>query len=135
MLSATAHAASSALVPCEQVGRDLKSLEVRVDSLSVDVVDHTPTVPVAANPNAIDEQSAVTDSLVPFLYLTPRVTSIVRDVFKTTTKELPQETSEQPSSSPVAGSDGKSDDVEPADAGNETRDLPRFQRQMFRTDI
>jgi len=35
----------------------------------------------------------------------------------------------------VADSDEKSDDVEPADAADETSALPRFQQQMFRTDI
>ena len=135
MLIATAQAASSSLVPCDQVGRDLKSLEVPVNSLTLAVVDRAPMNPVAADPDAIDEQTAVTDSVAPVLYLTPRVTNILRDVFGTAAEELPLETPEQPSSSPVAGSEDPSDAVEPADAGNATRDLPRFQRQMFRTDI
>ncbi len=135
MLIATAQAASSSLVPCDQVGRDLKSLEVPVNSLTLAVVDTAPMNPVAADPDAIDEQTAVTDSVAPVLYLTPRVTNILRDVFGTAAEELPLETPEQPSSSPVAGSEDPSDAVEPADAGNATRDLPRFQRQMFRTDI
>ncbi len=135
MLIATAQAASSSLVPCDQVGRDLKSLEVPVNSLTLAVVDTAPMNPVAADPDAIDEQTAVADSVAPPLYLTPRVTNILRDVFGTAAEELPLETPEQPSSSPVAGSEDPSDAVEPADAGNATRNLPRFQRQMFRTDI
>lgn len=134
MLSAPAHAASRFIVPCDQVGRELKSLELPVNALTVDVVDLTPT-----DPNAIDEQSVITDSVAPVLYLTPRVANILRDVFGTTAEELPQELPDerpaQPSSSPLADSDRKSDAVEPADTGNETSDLPRFQQQMLRTDI
>jgi hypothetical protein len=134
MLSAPAHAASRFVVPCDQVGRELKSLALPVNALTVDVVDHTPT-----DPNAIDEQSVITDSVAPVLYLTPRVANILRDVFGTTIEELPQELPDdrpaQPSSSPFADSDQKSDAVEPADTGNETSELPHFQKQMFRTDI
>lgn len=134
MLSAPAHAASRFVVPCDQVGRELKSLELPVNALTVDVVDLTPT-----DPNAIDEQSVITDSVAPVLYLTPRVANILRDVFGTTIEELPQELPDdrpaQPSSSPFADSDQKSDAVEPADTGNETSELPHFQKQMFRTDI
>ena len=134
MLSAPAHAASRFVVPCEQVGRELKSLELPVNALTVDVVDHTPT-----DPDAVDEQSVITDSVAPVLYLTPRVANILRDVFGTTIEELPQklpnERPAQPSSSPLADSDQKSVAVEPADTGNETSDLPRLQQQMLRTDI
>jgi hypothetical protein len=130
MLSATAHAASSFIVPCDQVGRDLKSLAVPVDALTVDVVDHIPT-----NPDAIDEQSAITDSVAPVLYLTPRVTNILRDVFGMTAEELTQQTPQHPSSSPLAGSDKKSAASDAADAAVETSELPRPQQQMLRTDI
>ena len=58
MLSAPAHAASRFVVPCEQVSRELKSLELPVNALTVDVVDHTPT-----DPDAVDEQSVITDSV------------------------------------------------------------------------
>ena len=40
MLNATAYAASGALDPCDQADRNLKSLEVPVTALTVDVVDH-----------------------------------------------------------------------------------------------
>ena len=135
LLSVTAHAASSSHSPCDQVGGDLKSLEVPVDALTVDVVDHTPEDPVTADPDALDEQTAITDAVAPVLYLTPRVTNILRDVFGTAAQVPPQPAPEQPASSPVADSDGKALTEEPAEKADETRDLPRFQRQMFRTDI
>ncbi len=130
MLNASAHAASTAVYPCDQVGRDLQSLEVPVGELTLDVVDHVPT-----DPAAIDAQSASTDSVAPILYLTPRVTNIVDDVFRAASDKLPQETPEQPSSSPLAGSDEKSDPIEALDEEREAGVLPRFQRQMLRTDI
>ena len=138
LLSATAFAASPSMVPCDEVGRDLKSLEVPATALPVDRVDHAPADPVAANPDAIDEQASVTDSVAPILYLTPRVTSIVRDVFGTTSEELPVQTLRQPSTSPVApvaDADQKAESVESADLENESSDLRRFQQQMYRKDI
>ena len=130
LLNAGAYAASTAVYPCDQVGRDLQSLEVPVGELTLDVVDHVPT-----DPAAIDEQSAITDSVAPILYLTPRVTNIVDDVFQTASDKLPQETPKQPSSSPLAGSDEKLDPIEALDEESEAGVLPRFQRQMLRTDI
>ena len=132
MLSATALAASSAVVPCDQVGRDLKSLEVPVEALTVDAVDHVPTDHNAVDPAAIDEESAVTDSVAPILYLTPRMTNILRDMFGAAPEDLPPETPGQPSSSPLADSDQQSDPIEPADAGNEASDLPRYQQHCDR---
>jgi len=130
MLNASAHAASTAVYPCDQVGRDLQSLEVPVGELTLDVVDHVPT-----DPAAIDDQSAITDSVAPVLFLTPRVTNIVDDVFRTASDKLPRETPEQPSSSPLAGSDEKSDPIETLDEESEAGVLSRFRRQMLRTDI
>jgi hypothetical protein len=130
MSSATAHAASNSDVPCDQVGRNLKSLEVPVDALPVNVVDHAPI-----DPDALYEPRADIASATPVLNLTPRVTNILRDVFGATNEELTEETPTQPSSSPFADSDADADDVEPADVEIETSDLPRFQQRMFRTDI
>lgn len=135
LLSSASFAASPSIVPCDQVGRDLKSLEVPATALTVDRVDHPPADPVAANPDAIDEQTAVTDSIAPILYLTPRVSSIVRDVFGTPSEELPEQTPLQPSTSPVADTDQKAESVESADVENDSSDLPRFQQQMYRKDI
>jgi hypothetical protein len=130
MSGTMAHAASNSVVPCDQVGRDLKSLEVAVDTLPVVEVDHTPI-----DPDSLDEPRADTASATPVLDLTPRVTNILREVFGTTNEELPQETSPQPSSSPVADSDQESSASVPADTEIERNELPRFQQQMFRTDI
>jgi len=138
LLSSASFAASPSIVPCDQVSRDLKSLEVPAAALTVDRVDHAPADPVAADPDALDERTSVTDSVAPILYLTPRVTSIVRDVFGTTTDELTEETALQPSTSPgapMADADQTADKVDSADGENVTSELPRFQQQMYRKDI
>ncbi len=135
MLSATALAASSTVVPCDQISRNLKSLEVPVDALTVNAVEHIPTDRHAVDPNASGAASHLPDAEAPILYLTPRVTNILRDVFGAATEELPAEIPKQPSSSPLADSEELADYTEPVDAVNETNDLPHYQRQMFRKDI
>ena len=138
LLCSASFAASPSIVPCDQDSRDLKSLEVPASALTVGNVDHAAVDPTEANPDAIDEQKSVTDSVAPILYLTPRVTNIVRDVFGATGEELPQESALQPSTSPVApvaDADQKTENTEAADVENESSDLPRFQQQMYRKDI
>lgn len=130
LLSATSQAATNAVIPCEQVGRDLQSLSVPVAEMTVDLVDHVPV-----DPELIDEEPAVRESVAPVLDLGPRVTNILRDVFGATNDELLQESSEQASSSPVADSDENKDVAEVSDVTVEKTQLPRFQRQMLRTDI
>lgn len=138
LVCSASFAASPSIVPCDQDSRDLKSLEVPASALTVGNVDHAPVDPTEANPDAIDEQESVTDSVAPILYLTPRVTNIVRDVFGTTGEELPQESPLQPSTStvaPVADADQKTENTETVDVESETSDLSRFQQQMYRKDI
>ncbi len=130
MASVTAHAASNSVVPCDQVGRDLKSLEVPVATLPVDLVDHMPI-----DPDSLDEALVDSDSATPVLNLTPRVTNILRDVFGAGDQDLTQETPSQPSSSPLADSVGDSDEAEPAEVEIDRSDLPQFQQQMLRKDI
>ena len=129
MMSATAQAATNAGVPCEQVGRDLQSLDVAVNELAVEAVDHT-----AIDADIIDEESVVRESVTPVLNLGPRVTNILRNVFDTTTEELLQESSDQPSS-PLAEADEEKDAVESHDATRDEPEISRFQRRMLRTDI
>ena len=135
MLSATALAASNSVVPCDQISRNLKSLEVTVEALTVDAVEHGPIDRRAVDPNAIDAESHLTDAEVPILYLTPRVTNILRDVFGVTTEDRPSDMPKQPTYSPLADSEALAESIETADAVNETSDLPHYQRQMFRKDI
>jgi hypothetical protein len=128
--SSTALGATSSLVPCDQVARDLTSLEVAVDALSVDLVDHVAT---ELEPGSFEAESDATDTMAPLLYLTPRVATILRDVFAPAAASQALDTEEEIQTSPVADSD---DETISVDAAEEREiDLPRFQRQMFRTDI
>jgi hypothetical protein len=128
--STTALGATSALVRCDQVARDLTSLEVTVAALSVDLVDHVVT---ELDPGSFEPESDTTDSMAPLLYLTPRVATILRDVFAPAAENRALDGKEEVQTSPLADSDDK---TRSADAGAENAvDLPRFQRQMFRTDI
>ena len=125
--------ATSSLVPCDQVARDLTSLDVTVAALSVDLVDHVTTEPKPGSFESIDANSDTTDTMAPLLYLTPRVASILRDVFEPATAIQPLDSDEDLQTSPVAES---VDESRSAAAEDENEiNLPRFQRQMFRTDI
>lgn len=140
LLSASAVAASNSGMPCEQVGRDLKSLEVTVEALTLTAVDHVPMAQNAAKPNTPDGEYHVTESGIPYLYLTPRVTSILRDVFGTTAEDLPPAVPpvkpKSRSSSPLADSEATADSATvPDDVAIESDDMPRYQHQMYRTDI
>lgn len=130
LLSAVGHAANNGAFPCEQVKRDLQSLEVPVNALAAERVDHA-----QIDSEIVDEQPAAGESLRPVLNLAPRVTNILRDVFELTTEELLNETSRAPATSPLADSDPKVDETEPADTAIDRNELPKFQRQMLRTDI
>lgn len=140
LLSASAVAASNSRMPCAQVGRDLKSLEITVEALTLTAVDHVPIAQNAAKPNTPDGESHVTESEIPYLYLTPRVTSILRDVFGTTAEDLspalPPVKPKLRSSSPLADSEETADSATvPDDVAIESDDMPRYKRQMYRTDI
>lgn len=130
LLSATSHAANNVVFPCEQVKRDLQSLEVPVGALTAERVDHAPI-----DRGIADDRPIASESVAPVLNLAPRVTHILRDVFELTTEELLEEASHEPSTSPLADSDPKADGAEAAKASSDKNELPRFQRQMLRTDI
>ena len=131
--STTALGASSSLVPCDQVARDLTSLDVAVETLSVDLVDHVTTEPRPGSFESTEANSDTTDTMAPLLYLAPRVATILRDVFEGAAENEPLDSNEDRQTSPVAES---IDETSSVDAEDENEiDLPRFQRQMFRTDI
>ncbi len=128
--STTALGATSSLVPCDQVARNLTSLEVTVEALSVDMVDHVVNELETGSFESIESEADATDTMAPFLYLTPRVATILRDVFA---PDQSLDSDEDVQTSPLADSVIETRSV---DATEEDKiDLPRFQRQMYRTDI
>ena len=127
--STTALGATSSLVPCDQIARNLTSLEVTVAALSVDLVDHVAT---ELDADGFAAESDTTDTMAPLLYLTPRVATILRDVCAPAANQS-LDGDEDVQTSPVADS---VDENRPTVGADENQiDLPRFQRQMFRTDI
>jgi hypothetical protein len=131
--STTALGATSSLVPCDQVARDLTSLNVAVETLSVDLVDHVITEPKPGSFESIETNSDTTDTMAPLLYLTPRVATILRDVFEPAAVNQTLDSDEELQTSPVAESIEETRSVDAED--EQVISLPRFQRQMFRTDI
>ena len=131
-MSASALASSNAVIPCDQVGRDLQSNDIPASSLSIDAVDLEPAVDQADDPVTVYPANTAE---APILYLTPRVTNILRDVFGAPTDDEASEVP-APSTSPVADSDTPTEpSVTPAEDVDENTELPRYQRQMYRKDI
>ena len=112
-----------------------------LDPLTVRPVD----LADAAAPDGAATAAGATESLAPLLFLTPRVTSILEDVFEVdpgtsaaqgAVAADDAEAPESPLRSPVAGTGGAASGAR--DSSPETDQasvLPKYQRQMYRTDI
>lgn len=136
ILSTGACAATSSGTPCEQVGRDLRSLDVPLGSLTLVAVDHVPTDQATTDKNALVAESTATDFAAPLVFLAPRVSSILRDVFATTTEDSATESPAPESSSPLADSEESDESaIAPTGVLGNSISLPHYQRQMYRTDI
>jgi hypothetical protein len=137
--SSTALGASESLVPCDNDARNLTSLDVVHKSLLVNTVDLANDSAAPTNVETLGDQGEIDSAATPFLYLTPRVANLLRDVFRAT--ELASATpAEIVPSSPLADSGElnepapQADDVQPApDIDDEG--LPAFQQQRYRKDI
>ena len=90
----------------------------------------------AVGTEADDALSDMDDAVAPMLYLTPRVTNILRNVFDASVDGAAPAPQPTESTSPVADSVPR-DAVESHDQEQTVDEtlLPSFQRQMFRTDI
>lgn len=133
--SATVLASDNSVSPCEQVGRELRSLDVPVETMILNRVDHVPVDRTAVDPDDVKVDLRGVESDAPIIFLTPRVTSILRDVFSAGDEDA-LEVTEAKSVSPVADSEDVVDIVvAPLNDENETIDLPLYQHQMYRKDI
>jgi hypothetical protein len=134
--STPALAAAHAVAGCDKGAQGLERLDI--DHLRLEAVDLSDVSP--ENPDTLHE------SVAPVLFLTPRVASILQDVFgdsdaarhaedsAAAVKSAPEQ-QEEPASSPVV--DNAPGGSEPAASPmyEHAAILPRFQRQMYRTDI
>lgn len=149
--SATTAMAASSWVRdhCESALPDLEGPAADLSGLTFRIVD----LGASEHDDAPQASTGLTESMAPLLFLTPRVTSILEDVFAdsaavperkaaetaagTDDHTSPLEKGALPGS-PVAGIDARGntpDTYESLSRVNDATSLPRFQRQMYRTDI
>ena len=146
---------------CDTIARELKSAEIPVETLTIDIVDHMAEVHGTVDPVIGRDR----DPTAPLLFLTPRVAHILQDVFGDTeapkAKATPTERvreimlaantagkAEAPQTAAGAPASGggetttKLDAAEPAISPGplsktfyDVDTLPRFQQRMYRNDI
>jgi hypothetical protein len=139
----TAQGAAGFVDRCGNDVRDLTSLDVSQDSLAVKQVDHVSSDTAATTRdylNARPEDNGINDEKAPILYLTPRVADMLRNVFKTSAQARVEAARGGISSSPLADVVKNKDapvENDKAVPGINAKEevLPRFQQQMYRTDI
>lgn len=128
-------AAARSSVGCDKVAHDLQRLDI--DTLAIEVVDLSD---VSGSPEKPDE---LADSVAPLLFLTPRVATILENVFgdsedaEAADQSQPVKSGEaRPATSPVVDNANAPDmDAAVSPMYENAAILPRFQRQMYRTDI
>jgi hypothetical protein len=121
---------------CSESANDAQP-EMTLDGLSIDPVDHVTIEPTHSQIDGAALENATEEQITPFLYLAPRVASVVEDVFG---EDGDQATADSPSS-PLAEHEEVTPYPRPVD--NEIQDsvdlresvLPLLQRQMYRIDI
>ena len=139
--STAALGAAESLARCNGDVRNLASLEVAEESLSINQIDHVSDEAEATILNSDDVQADLKNTAAPFLYLTPRVTNLLRDVFRSDSEPSLQAPGESPSSSPLADSvetnqaPSQSENSSTTTVGVEDEVLPTLQQQMYRKDI
>ena len=132
LLGSSAVALGASSVDCDRSTRDLSSN----DELAVTVVDLTDGETNIGIERSLDAASADDESIAPHLYLTPRIASILDDVFQEESATSDQST--DAAMTPIAGSDEASKAPQP-DTDDPTVDVQpaiiRLHREMYRTDI
>lgn len=148
-------AATDSVVECESLSGPLTGPSISPHALSLEVVDHiaTETESPADDSRAAPEE--ISETTTPVLYLTPRVASILRDVFgadvdglkqpaddnERAAEESPPVGHDNPTVAPIAERTENAEPVDgeeiaaPIDLIDEDEDIRRFQPEMYRTDI
>ena len=142
MLLSLACGGTVTAAPCGASDCDPRPVDSLLSPLTVRPVD----LADAAAPDAAARPAAATESLAPLLFLTPRVTSILEDVFEADPGASAADSAdaaagdaeapETPLRSPVAETDGAASNARKSSPEtDQTSVLPKYQRQMYRTDI
>jgi len=146
LLSSAARAANE-VIDCDRLASDLRSLDVPATELPLDDIDHMTSDP-ARNLVVLDAAELLEQAApAPVLLLTPRVASIMREVFDA----LPVIAIDDGTVDDASGTDAELAELPPGieapqrplavfpgdrDADDDDgRLIPKFQRQMYRTDI
>lgn len=144
--SAALAASSVSEDDCDSIARNLKSLDVNGESLALDSAEHM--VENGGEQFDAPRETPVVEieAVAPVLLLTPRVATILREVFGS---QVASETPDDGESAVPAGEDEPMPPVARDETPGElpttiapalrdefqNRYMPRFQRQMYRTDI
>lgn len=147
--SVRALAATDSMVD-KELSSDLQRFEIATETLSV--VGLADSSPVIERAEPLDSALQDSSTVAPVLLLTPRLNTIVRDVFELRAGDRrpddsalsdPDAAADDNSLSVAPVADGgapraafrmRKDASEPAPTGDE-QVLPNFQRRMYRTDI
>ena len=140
---ASALGATTNKADCDPQVRPAEVIESPLAALSIIPVDH-PSIEVENSTiGELEADQAGGDRATPYLYLTPRVASVLRDIFDLAREDVELETDVQEDSvsSPLAETEEdtsankyRSESL-PTPGVEEEHDLSLLQRQMFRTDI
>lgn len=147
--SIAASGATNLVAHCDDFGDTLPSLDTPASELSISLVDLANNDADLGLAEPLHAAGVVADSTVPYLYLTSRVAAMLREVFDddarggnaTHWQKLEQENGSAKqgvAAPPVA--EGNADrlslpTLEETDLSDPSDTMPRFQRQMYRTDI
>lgn len=147
--SAAALGATGSNGNCQDISNNLKSLQIPAVELSITLVDLPDTsveLGLLEPKGPVDAVESTSDSTAPLLFLTPRVASMLREVFEDM-NVLDDETvgtaannvgKRETTFPPIAeGSADKSllPILEDSESRAPEQTIPRFQRPMYRTDI
>lgn len=147
--SVAAAGATNLIVNCQNFADTLQSLDAPASELSISLVDLPNSHADLGLAEPLDAAAAVANATVPYLYLTSRVAAMMREVFDddvrdshaTHWQKIEQEIGAGKQAIPappiVEGNTDRSSlpTLEETALSAPSDTIPRFQRQMYRTDI
>lgn len=140
MVSSSVFAANA--VVCDKTARDVNTLNVTLDELSLNAVDHVPADSAKTTTDALNTAAIDTSAISPLLTLSPRVATILDQVFAIDTDKdvsSDDESTSVPSSESFSGHPGISAPRQTSPVAekraDDQLDLPALRERMFRKDI
>ncbi len=136
VVSAGAFGATNSLVDCQEFGHHSHGLATADTQFTISLVDLPGKENELGLAEPIDAVDASTESTAPFLYLTPRVATMLREVFEE--DAIDSVSSRKPSLPPVAKGNSEESalqNLEESDLIDADDTRTRFRYRMYRTDI